>query len=48
MPLVSLNGFEMYYEVRGDGEPLLLLHGGWVSATIGATSLPLILTAIVS
>jgi len=28
MPLVSLNGFEMYYEVRGEGEPLLLLHGG--------------------
>src|SRR6266571_1459479 len=28
MPLVSLNGFEMYYEVRGEREPLLLLHGG--------------------
>jgi pimeloyl-ACP methyl ester carboxylesterase len=28
MPTVSVNGFEMYYEVRGDGEPLLLLHGG--------------------
>jgi len=28
MPLVSLNGFEMYYEVRGEGEALLLLHGG--------------------
>jgi len=28
MPFVSLNGFEMYYEVRGEGEPLLLLHGG--------------------
>lgn len=23
-----INGIEMYYEVRGDGEPLLLLHGG--------------------
>jgi len=23
----SINGFEMYYEVRGDGHPLALLHG---------------------
>jgi pimeloyl-ACP methyl ester carboxylesterase len=28
MPTISLNGFQMYYEARGDGEPLLLLHGG--------------------
>jgi pimeloyl-ACP methyl ester carboxylesterase len=25
---VSINGMEMYYEARGEGEPLLLLHGG--------------------
>ena len=25
---VSVNGIEMYYEVSGDGPPLLLLHGG--------------------
>jgi pimeloyl-ACP methyl ester carboxylesterase len=25
---VPINGFEMRYEVRGEGEPLLLLHGG--------------------
>lgn len=25
---VHLNGFEMYFEVRGEGEPLVLLHGG--------------------
>jgi pimeloyl-ACP methyl ester carboxylesterase len=25
---VRINGFEMYFEERGDGEPLLLLHGG--------------------
>src|SRR4029077_19484589 len=25
---VQLNGNEMYYETRGAGEPLLLLHGG--------------------
>ncbi|HEY7544606.1 MAG TPA: alpha/beta fold hydrolase [Blastocatellia bacterium] len=24
----QVNDFEMYYEVRGEGEPLLLLHGG--------------------
>jgi pimeloyl-ACP methyl ester carboxylesterase len=28
MPTAALNGFEMYYETRGTGEPLLLLHGG--------------------
>src|ERR687884_2181934 len=25
---VSVNGIEMYYEIRGHGEPLVLLHGG--------------------
>jgi len=25
---VTVNGIEMYVETRGDGEPLLLLHGG--------------------
>jgi pimeloyl-ACP methyl ester carboxylesterase len=24
----SINGMDMYYEIRGDGEPLVLLHGG--------------------
>jgi pimeloyl-ACP methyl ester carboxylesterase len=28
MPTVAVNGFTMYYEDRGSGEPLLLLHGG--------------------
>jgi pimeloyl-ACP methyl ester carboxylesterase len=28
MATIDVNGFTMYYEVRGDGEPLLLLHGG--------------------
>jgi len=28
MPTISLNGFEMHYNVRGAGEPLVLLHGG--------------------
>jgi pimeloyl-ACP methyl ester carboxylesterase len=25
---MTVNGFDMHYDVRGDGEPLLLLHGG--------------------
>jgi pimeloyl-ACP methyl ester carboxylesterase len=25
---VPINGMEMYYEIRGEGEPLVLLHGG--------------------
>src|SRR5213593_686140 len=28
MPTVDLHGFQMYVDDRGDGEPLLLLHGG--------------------
>jgi pimeloyl-ACP methyl ester carboxylesterase len=28
MPTMTLNGFDVHYDVRGDGEPLLLLHGG--------------------
>src|SRR6185436_7534120 len=26
--LTQVNGMQMYYEIRGDGEPLVLLHGG--------------------
>jgi len=28
MPYASVNGLAMYHEVRGEGPPLLLLHGG--------------------
>jgi pimeloyl-ACP methyl ester carboxylesterase len=28
MATVDINGFRMHYEIRGDGEPLVLLHGG--------------------
>ena len=28
MTTIAVNGFEMYFEDRGSGEPLLLLHGG--------------------
>jgi pimeloyl-ACP methyl ester carboxylesterase len=28
MPVTNINGFRMHFDVRGEGEPLLLLHGG--------------------
>ena len=28
MPYATVNGLNMYYEVHGDGPPLLSLHGG--------------------
>ena len=28
MPYAAVNGLDIYYEVLGDGSPLLLLHGG--------------------
>jgi pimeloyl-ACP methyl ester carboxylesterase len=28
MPTIDVNGFQMYFEDRGTGAPLLLLHGG--------------------
>jgi pimeloyl-ACP methyl ester carboxylesterase len=28
VPTIEINGFEMYFEDRGGGAPLLLLHGG--------------------
>jgi pimeloyl-ACP methyl ester carboxylesterase len=28
VPYAAVNGLDMYYEVHGDGPPLLLLHGG--------------------
>ena len=35
-----VNGLEMYYEIHGEGEPLLLLHGGLGSSGMFAPILP--------
>jgi len=34
-----LNGMQMYYDIRGEGEPLVLLHGGTgIGADFGNSS----------
>lgn len=38
MAYAAVNGLKMYYEVHGDGPPLLLLHGG--SGSISARWIP--------
>jgi pimeloyl-ACP methyl ester carboxylesterase len=37
---VSVKGVEYHYEVRGQGEPLLLLHGGLMSGEMFGPALP--------
>lgn len=37
---IAINGINYYYEVRGKGEPLLLLHGGLGSGDMFAPLLP--------
>ena len=34
---VNANGVNYYYEVHGEGEPLLLLHGGLQAVVAGST-----------
>ena len=31
MPVATVNGFEMYYQVAGTGEPVVYVHGGFPS-----------------
>jgi pimeloyl-ACP methyl ester carboxylesterase len=33
MPEANINGVKLYYELRGSGEPLALVHGAWADAT---------------
>jgi len=33
MPEAGVNGVRLYYEILGDGEPLVLVHGSWSDAT---------------
>jgi pimeloyl-ACP methyl ester carboxylesterase len=40
MPKVEANGVELYYELHGSGEPLVLVHGSWVDATAFAMVVP--------
>lgn len=37
---IALNGINYYYEIRGKGEPLLILHGGLGSSDMFAPLLP--------
>ena len=33
MPVEKLNGLDLYYEIDGDGPPLVVVHGGWTDHT---------------
>lgn len=37
---VAVNGMEMYYEVAGDGEPLVVLHGAYMSIPLMGEIVP--------
>lgn len=41
MPTMSANGFEMYYQVAGCGEPLVYVHGGFPSLASVLLDLPM-------
>ena len=38
--VASVNGFEMYYEIHGQGEPLVLLHGFSCSGSMWSPQIP--------
>ena len=35
-----VNGLDLYHEIRGAGDPLVLLHGGVVGMTMSTRSCP--------
>ena len=37
---IEANGLRIYYEVHGEGEPLLLIHGGTATSQSWASHLP--------
>jgi pimeloyl-ACP methyl ester carboxylesterase len=36
MPVENLNGIDLYYEIDGDGPPLVVVHGSWTDHTAWA------------
>ena len=34
MPVTRINGIDIHHEVRGDGPPLVLVHGSWTDHTV--------------
>lgn len=36
MPVVDVDGAALHYEVTGSGEPIVFVHGGWVSSRMWA------------
>ncbi|MFX1536348.1 MAG: alpha/beta fold hydrolase [Promethearchaeota archaeon] len=34
MPIIETNDINTYYEIHGEGQPLVLIHGGFVSSTM--------------
>ncbi len=40
MPYASVNGAELYYEIHGQGTPLVLSHGGWTDTTHWSPNVP--------
>ncbi len=40
MPVATINGFEIYYQVAGSGEPVLYVHGGFPSLESVLIDLP--------
>jgi pimeloyl-ACP methyl ester carboxylesterase len=42
MPFVTVNSVELYYEITGRGEPMVLVHGSWGDHCDWAPVVPLL------